>query len=701
MFLFALLAIHQQQLPDLNQKVTLDMRAVQGVTLMRELSRKTGISFEAHNAAATDRYLVTVRDVPLKQLMDKLAEAETGVWLNAGDNQFRLVRDRAKIEKEQKDDRETSIKQYSEVLEKCRKDLGQLAEFSPDNANEVASKINHLGPPPNDGVDASGYWQQVNDLEQQLPMQRFVEKVVLDFTPEQLADMPARIRTVYAVNPTAMQLPLPSDATDAISELVKEQQCWEEALTKYLPNRGNEQLHGGLRTGGRSAQISNAMLSFDKPADNGDIMVSLRLLDARGHVLGSSGIFIGPPNPPEPSSKPSPPPKPEPPIPLSKSDIEMAMLFKNTDWRGTNISSAVSESIRRAIVSPTKFDPLNTFVTDIIEGFAASHKQNVVAVLDDRLTRILSDAVTEKGFDPRQIDRVTLVGAQGFDFGSGFFDMWEGRPARSDKSNCNRALLEEMIAGSISAGHLTVKLAANYAAPLERFRDSHIAEVYVAALFGPAGANALTSNNSYLLRLYGLLDDVPRNGDKVALAGITGEAGELLNLLIFGINSRLDVQLPPPTPEELRDPLYGHTDFSEPTIALGDGVPIRSYVAIDPASDRVIIADVQYPTYHPGRQLFEPKALASISVDSENDRNGTKVRGMVAADRDLVKFYFKFTNTVSMTMQLSYYMTTSQQTADINALPDDVRRALLDAMSQERKNRQGSGVVRNSNNGPP
>jgi hypothetical protein len=707
MFLIPLLAIQQPQLPDLKQKVTLDMRAVPGSALMQELSRKTGVYFEALNAAATDRYLVTVRDVPLKQLMDKLAEAETGIWQQFGDNEFRLVRDLKKIEKEQTNERENSIKRFTKAFEKYRKDLGLTDDFSADKANEVASNLNHLGLPPNGGSDSNSYWQREGDLEQQLPIQRFIKKVMLGFTPEQLADMPARTRIVYAVNPTGMQLPLPADATDAISELDKDQPIWEEAYAKHLAAQAGN-IWASMTTRSRGAQIGDAMLAFRKWDDGSDIQVELTLLDARGHILSVSYMNIQqPPDPPRPPSKstaptkPTPPPKPETPIPLSEADIEMAMLFKNTDALGTNIRSAVSESIRQVIATPTKVDPLNTFATDIIEGFAVSRKQNVVAVLDDRIPKYLASGVTEKGFDPRQIGNVGWAGAEGLDFGSGFFDMREQRPDRSDKINCNRVSLEDMIAGSIAAGRLTVNLAANFAAPLERFNENYIPDAYIAGLFGQEGANALSKNDPNLLRFYGLLDGTQRNGSRVILAGMTGEAGDLLNKLVFGDENRLAVQLPPPTPEQLSDSMNLQTLAREPTIALGGGVPSRSYLTISSGSDRGIIAHVQYGGNDQGNRLFDMRTLAAVSLDSQYNANGWKVLGMAAADLDTVKFDFTFTNTITMNLQLSSYSTTSQETTSPNELPNDVRGPFLDALSQERKNGRGWRGNRNLNYGPP
>jgi hypothetical protein len=701
MFLLPLLALRQPQLPDLNQKVTLDMRAVQGVALMKELSRKTGITFEARDAAATDRYLVTVHEVPLTQLMDKLAEAETGVWLHAGDNEYRLVRDRKKIEKEQNDEREKSIKRFTKAFEKYRADLGLTTDLNPDTANEVASTIRQLGPQPNGGAEARAYQQRENELQQQLPIRRYMMKVILGFTPEQLADMPAQSRIVYAVNPTAVQYPLPPGATDAIVELAKEQQYWEEALAKYLPSRV-EDIFSGYSTNGRAAHISNAMIAFRKFLDGGDVRVELKLVDSRGHILSMSDMNIEPPpGPPRPPDPPTLPPKPEPLIPLSRADIEMAMLFRNTDRQGTRIRGDVSESIRQVVATPTKVDPFNTFATDIIEGFASSRKQNVVAVLDDRIPQFLADGVTEKGFDPRRIGLVGLAGAEALDFESGFFDMREQRPDRSDKINCDRVSLEQMIAGATSAGHLTVKLAADFVAPLERFDRNYIPFVYIAALFGQDGANALTRNDPDPLRFYGLLDGMQRNRGNVSLSGMTGEAEYLLDKLIYVDAISINVPTPISTPEERLEAFFWNTDIREPTIALGDGVPPKSYLQIDPETERAILAHVQEGDRDAGNRLLNPTAFATASLNSESNVGGTKVLGIAAADREVIKLNFKFSSTTEMNLVLSSYWATSRQTTSLNELPDDVRGPFQNALTRARQFRRNSVGGKNSNSGPP
>jgi hypothetical protein len=701
MFLLPLLALQLPQLADLNQKVTLDMRAVPGSALVKELSRKTGITFEAQDAAATDRYLVTVREVPLTQLMDKLAEAETGVWLHAGDNEYRLVRDRKKIEKEQNDERENSIKRITKAFEQFRKDLGLIDDFNRDKANEIALKVRQLGPQPTNYPEASSYWSRRDDLELKLPVQRFLERVILDFTPEQLADVEARTRTVYALNPTAMQRPLPPDATDAIGELAKEQLYYEEAVAKYLPIRIDEAF-GHLITPGHSTQISNAIFAFSKEVDGGYPLAEVTIVDARGHNLGYSYQAVDPSSDsPEPPGKPTLPPKPEPPIPLSQSDIDMAMLFKNTDRDGTKIVTAVSESIRRAVANPTKVDPFNTFATDIIEGFAASRKQNVVAVLDDRILQSLAGGVTQRGFDPLKIGNVGLAGAEALDFGSGFFDMREQRPDRSDKVNCNRASLEEMITGAISAGHLGVKLAAHFAAPLERFDTNTIPDVYIAVLLGQDGAHALTRNDPDLLRFYGLLDGKHRKGSSVFLAGMTGEAGYLLDKIIYSDKNYLQIHVPPQAPGEQGDPWVGQTDAEEPTVLLGGGVPTGSYLTINPKIERALVAHIRYGVVDPGNRFFSPSWLAKTLVDSENHEGSAQLIGMAAANQEMIKLNFEFTSTTEMNLVLSSYWAASRETTSPNELPDDVRRPFLDELAQARKYQGVLSGGKNSNNGPP
>ena len=89
MLLAALLIPLQGNPPNLDQKVSIDARGVSGKQLTDELSQKTGIRFETRDEATADRYIVHIENAPLKDAMQRIAEAETGEWVRTGRLKYR------------------------------------------------------------------------------------------------------------------------------------------------------------------------------------------------------------------------------------------------------------------------------------------------------------------------------------------------------------------------------------------------------------------------------------------------------------------------------------------------------------------------------------------------------------------------------------------------------------------------------------
>jgi len=143
-------------------------------------------------------------------------------------------------------------------------------------------------------MDSSGYWERQNRLQQAVPIGRAFMRVLLSFSPEELAGVPPERKTVFSTSPTAMQRSLSQSAFDALGELVHEQMVWEDAVDKYLPEQANQGWNG-MATGGRIRRVTNAMIAMTRWDVVGGIQAQLILSDAKGHIVTETYLYIDEP----------------------------------------------------------------------------------------------------------------------------------------------------------------------------------------------------------------------------------------------------------------------------------------------------------------------------------------------------------------------------------------------------------------------
>jgi hypothetical protein len=162
--LLAMLLIPQQgDPPGFDQKISIEARGVSGKQLTDELSRKSGIRFEALDDATIDRYIVHIENAPLKDAIERIAEAENGEWSRLGGNAYRLRRSPEKLAVARKAAHAELVKRFTSALEGYRKRLAERPDFSDEAAQKLARDWRRLGSPPTGFTDNSGYWTKQNE----------------------------------------------------------------------------------------------------------------------------------------------------------------------------------------------------------------------------------------------------------------------------------------------------------------------------------------------------------------------------------------------------------------------------------------------------------------------------------------------------------------------------------------------------------
>ena len=698
--LFAMLLIStQSDPPGFDQKVSIDARGLSGKQLTDQLSQKTGIRFETMDAATADRYIVHTENTSLKDAMERIAEAETGEWVRLGPSYYRLRRSPEKMAAARQAAHQELVKKFKAAQDAYRKRLAERPDFSDEAAQKLAHDWRRLGPPPNGMIDTSGYWSKQNQLEQSVPVGRAFMRVLLTFSPDELANLPIERKTVYSTSPTSMQRALPDTAFSALGELVQEQIVWEDAVAMYLPDNTNQGWNG-MATSGHIRNVTNAMIVLTRWGYDSGVQAQLMLSDKKNRIITETYLYVDQPyeatQPSGPAKAPTPP-KPEPEVPLSAVDLTLAKLFSFNSWDARSRAPQATAETRVIVADPEKFDPLSTFVGDGLIGIAIQLQESISSVIDERTICAYASSVGKKGMNPRVLDNARAWGGQVVDEGKGWLVLHEKEPDHADEVRCDRHALHLMLDAARSKGRLTLDDAADYALTSERFSENPIPQAYLTALLDRQGGRTLEQNDKNLLRFYGSLDTSLRNGaEHLNLARLSGFQMDLLDKMVYGSNGNLQQDMTEPMQPDENGEYYGmwNTTAREPTVSLGNGIPRSGFVKISAANNRAILAHMQYGEWDQGFQTYEPSSLGWMIAghESQDGENPWTVVGMQAADRTQVTFEFKFTRNISQSQVLQDVLPTSKEFTSVEKLPDDLRKELQKSIDEAKKQyAQGNG----------
>ena len=686
--LTALLMLGIANSPDLDRKISIDCRAGTGKELADELSRKTGILFETADEAVTDRYIVHVKDEPIREVMKRIAEAESGEWIHFQNDGYRLHRSAQKVAALDAARIAESAKRFAKTQDRYRKDLEKAPEFTEDSAKSLVRSLARLGPPGNDMGQA--YWQARSDIESQLPTGRMFERIVLGFTPTQLAAFPTERRMVFSTEPTAMQGAIPSQITQAIRELVREQQTFDAAMPS--PDQFDQYGFGpSLR--GRANKVTYAMLSLYKYSEDSGIEARLDLADAKGRVMTEANNYVQPEYDPGQFQPPAAEEKAPTFIALPDSAKQCARLFLR-DWT-SQTKVTVTDSMRDALLHPDRIEPQTLFAVDALFAVADSRHENLAAVLDDGAMQSIVGAINEKGLNPLRFNR-RIEGYENADEGAGWLVLLESNPKRADESRVSRFALATMLAAAKATGHLTLDDAADFSTTCERFDLSPLPRMYLDALVGPDNCHSLFDNDKDVLQFYGHLSSGQRTeSDNLPFGRLDPTQMALLRKIIYWADySQLQVEEPSPTAPQDDGPYYWNSIAHDATVALAGGIPSDGYLELKRSKDRAILARMRYGGYDQGDQVYDPNSLAWMMLQPDyNGDGGWKVDTMRPADRQTVSITFHYNPKVSSDSLLTDYVSSGVASADVNKLPPDLRQSLQKSLADARKSYdQGGGI---------
>lgn len=282
--------------PALAKPITIRADAEPVGDFIGRLAKEAGVQMSADASVAQDRVVLTVKDLPAKDLMEKIASHFSWSWrMTKNGLQLWQTPEQAKAEtdlfwklmleplKKRRQASMDAVATRSKVdVEASKARLGKLFEIGDDLLSRYEAEYLK------GSEEKRRAWVEArnkNDLEIQglsraiSPSWLAVDSVIANLTDRDLQDLVNRRRLVFAYSPNAAQRPMPRAAKAAIEDMLPTLALGSNDANQWGTERGNM-----LR-----ALDVNLGRAFT-PAELGNVRIVVKLSEMPANFVGDGGL---------------------------------------------------------------------------------------------------------------------------------------------------------------------------------------------------------------------------------------------------------------------------------------------------------------------------------------------------------------------------------------------------------------------------
>jgi hypothetical protein len=568
-------ALVSHQTPDLAQKITFETRAVPIYRLFKQLTAKTGVELAADAETSRQIAIVSIKDVGLKSLMDKLAATFNAEWRQE-QSAYVLTHTPALKQKEQQALSQTRKELLQKALEPIFKSLKPA--FNQQEADSLLARLQELKrrqtENPADPEPQRLYQQEQN----RGVLNRALIKLVQTIPVEELAAIPTGARVIFTDRPTKMQRPFGPSSKQVLEELRRDYQLWTDTLKKAELPRDNESM------------VSDPLVqSWPLPSPDKKVYVTATGTDlewrafnleiGEGHArrvlsqLTVSGVGrdlyetaqSGALNKADI-------------IPLSRDSELFVSLLKQWRNRALPGKAFAKGGPAEHFLDPVAYEPLSLLPSDGLLAEAKAEGKNFVAWVPDDLLMLVSSQAMERPLTRTAFLTVIRHPDRGIDLQSAS-DWLVGKPhnpAGTRARYTNREAVRDVLLAWRQKGRITLVDYAKYAAACDHGPYSGFGSIFI-TLADPMFP-ALSDMSSWsVLQFYGSLTDQQRlsldRGATIPFNTLSPRQKRFATALTYAgeINNIKTLE---PHSGEIVHPRQ------EPTEALPNGLPADGFVAL-------------------------------------------------------------------------------------------------------------------------
>lgn len=605
------LILGQQSQADLSQKVTYRHAAAPVRVILEELSAATKVPLGAAANLNNEILLVSVKDLPLKELLDKIAEAAAGEWTVEGAKTY-LTRSSARLKAEDAIEYQNKLAAIQKLLAE-RKGVSDLLEV--DTVERALKRRKQLESQTQQNFDRNA-WEQISQIDQGTPGRRALIRIVQSLDPKALAAMVTGDRVVYSTSPNRMQKSMPGNSAALFADLRKDTDVWNQAAAR-LP--ASEE---------RSVFVDEDAHRFDKPfvappakallivqsADEGidtatNLSLKLIVTDQEGTILFSSSDtlrslnFSGMQSAIAEGEKRGAEHK----LSLSASAKDLAEQFSYAIGRRSSSGKRpeIGPEWKQRILHPERNEPLSTLASEVVFNIVDAEGGQTVMSLPD-LYFLLTVAL----FAAPDVNVTTVAGALAAlnSFGgtstgvkNGWFAINPARPASMRQQRSNRLAISDYLTQADREGRVTLRNRAAYALKQESPAMIDLGMVSAILLFPEEEeAMGIWQERDWLKLLgtvgSGQLQQLLSRDGRLAVSNMSPQQLGIVQKIIYGAKSGYGPNYGLIVEDENGNSIEapglfgpgGRTLRTEPTEALPSGVPRDAYLTITSNTREVV-----------------------------------------------------------------------------------------------------------------
>jgi len=590
----------------LDQRISYRTPAKRTSVVLQELSGITGVKLETPGSAGSEVLLISVTDVPIRELLNRIASTTSSEWQIVGET-WRLVPNvtlQRQQDAQRRQKRIDAVQKALKQLESTTRPKAPEAEDTPDGKASPAAQF----PMGGDGMPASIALAQI----------------ALGLDARAIADVEPGERIVFSNFPTRMQLALPRNWPTAQERLIKAQNTMAAARKEAedLPRTPEEKqamewaeqmgFMGSMKPITQSP--AKALIAFARNSLWGGITITVALFDGTGKTLFSGNTSLNVqddealidmgdfelPNPRgEPTKKPEPPIQDQP-MKFSEHAEELLTLISLGDTDMLNRQP--SDGLKAKLLRPDTFDPLSFTHSEALLEASARKKAHMVACLPDGLIGLFRASAKVPNLPLVYLDQLKKGNHTIVEEKDGWIVVSPKEPSLSRKNRTDRVALSALLQAAESKGIPSLDDLAAYAIKNEDPMRTPAGMYYLAIMAPSAVSSGMAGIVSWdMMRFYGHTALAQRqqlaSGLRLPFSGLNSAQRAILNKLSYGANARLEVDRPgenkpdaggfmvmiqrllPPLSKDYRD---------EPTEVMPNGVPAAGSVSLSIESDSFV-----------------------------------------------------------------------------------------------------------------
>jgi len=595
--------------------VSFETRAARASEALKNLGQIAKIDFQTTPQTEGEILIISVKDMPMSDLMAKIATATSGEWKLEGktyrliasqlvrrqeeraeaaarlEEVNRAIAQRVAGEQKQQDEMDKAAKKAA-ASAKTQAKAGGKADAKAAGKGDVKTDVKTGGDDELDPAQAAEMQAQMRGNMDETAM---FTALIRGIDPAAFAQMESGQRIVFSTEPTRMQRGLGGNATAIINDFIQK----HNATVKEMPVETSDEDFAGMskdqieemrtmmrRQNGKIGQISKALLVASKTdfmfGMGGGSQLELRLYDAKGQIAFSSQngfqdesdlysrmaseAVKGVDSEGNPVAKPAIPAKTTTKPPAAKTPVEYsedskALMKASTSMSGSNIRMTISDDLRRKLYLPNVYDPLSFATTDEILSVAKAEHKPVVADVPDTwysggmMSGRPDSAMTTVEQIKKQIEKKENVQTVP---DADCIVLKPAHPERARNDRLDRLALTALLQATDEKG---VPSLADYSAFALRTAQPRMGDLTQSYLFmfipNPLTEAFNMGSNWSMLRFWGLLNSEQRSvllsSGKIPISGMTTAQRAQIEQLTYGANAKLALDDPNKKTDEFAD----------------------------------------------------------------------------------------------------------------------------------------------------